>query len=110
MNDYEFIDISNDECYTVIRFKDTYLGLRQAPVVIDDTTYVPLRSFAVTSGINLEWSDDSAKLEVDGNFTEIAEEDGIYINNTLFVPVRKIAEMLGFTVEYYEEYNLVKIF
>ena len=112
VNDNEFIDISKDECYTVIRFRDTYLGLRQAPVVIDDTTYVPLRSFAVTSGINLEWNNEnnSARLEIEGKVAEIAEEEGVYINNTLFVPVRKIAEMLGFTVEYYEEYNLVKIF
>ena len=112
VNDSEIIDICLDECYTVIRFKDTYLGLKNHPVVIDGSTYVPLRSFAVTSGINLEWNNynQSAILQKDGNVAEIAEEDGIYINDSLFVPVRKVAEMLGYSVEYYDEYNLVKIF
>ena len=45
-------------------------------VVIDDTTYVPLRSFAVTSGINLEWNNEnnSARLETEGKVAEIVSK------------------------------------
>lgn len=111
VNDDYLIDIPQNNNNTVIRYKDTYLGLNTAPFMIDGVTYIPLRSFCVTSGMSIVWNEEAqSALVSDGeNSVLVSNEQAVYIDDKMYVPVRWLGERLGYTVNYNNDYNLVRI-
>ena len=93
------------------------VSIDAAPYVKDDRTYVPLRALAQDFGATVDWDEETGDITVDGNginvvlkvgettYTVNGEERNMDVapeldsaaNRTL-VPVRFVAEALGYTV------------
>lgn len=88
-----------------------------APYVKDSRTYVPLRALAQSFGADVNWDEETGEITVDGNGTKVVLEVGkttYTVNDNektmdvapeldsaagrTLVPVRFVAEALGYTV------------
>ena len=88
-----------------------------APYVKDSRTYVPLRALAQSFGAEVNWDEKTGEITVDGNGTKVVLEVGkttYTVNDNektmdvapeldsaagrTLVPVRFVAEALGYTV------------
>jgi hypothetical protein len=61
------------------------------------TVYVPLRAGAKSLGINVKWHTDtqSAQICTDKGCTLIRKSQGITVNGSLLLPLRKMGEATG---------------
>ncbi len=109
-------------------------GLQMAPVIIEDRTMVPVRDVFETLGSEVIWHDDTCQVEivdngvsvmikigdrntyVNGNKVPIADDQPLpmligYHADTLksMVPVRFVAEQLGYNVGWDEKTRTVSI-
>ncbi len=96
----------------------------QKPIMVDDTTYIPLRAFSDSVGGTILWdgSKRAATMEKDGHsfmfyvdtnvcFVDGIEKDysSIIYQDLTFIPLRAVSEVLGYTVEWDDLYLTVKI-
>lgn len=61
------------------------------------TVYVPLRAGAQSLGISVKWHDDTqmAQICTDKGCTLIRKSEGIIVNGSLLLPLRKMGEATG---------------
>ncbi len=96
----------------------------EKPILIEGTTYIPLRAFSDAVGGTLEWDEKelAAKVNIDSHFFAFYPEtnrciiDGterdyevFYYNNLTFIPIRAVSEILGYSVSWDDFYLTVKI-
>lgn len=113
--------------YTVpvdIDINGSFVKCAQKPILINGTTYIPLRAFADAVGGTIEWDGErNVATMVKSNHTfefylgkEYSVIDGSKVdypsvdyNDLTFVPVRAVSETLGYKVEWDDFYLTVKI-
>lgn len=111
INDNGRLSVKNPADEIVVRYDNTYLGLKYKPVFIDDKIYVPLESFAKTTGISLTYDKTLNVFTLkDGKYVITLDfENLVYIDDVLYSPIRLIGEALSYDVTYNENYNLVRL-
>ena len=102
----------------------SFIKCTQKPILIDNTTYIPLRAFSDAIGGAIAWDENesSATLTKDGHsFAFYPEKDfciidgikqnyaSVFHNDLTFIPVRAVSDVLGFDVEWDDFYLTVKI-
>lgn len=113
--------------YTVpvdIEINGHFIKCAQKPILIDNSTYIPLRAFSDAVGGIIEWNEAemSATLNAYGHFfvfypdKDFCLVDGepknytsIFYNDLTFIPVRAVSEVLGYDVSWDDFYLTVKI-
>lgn len=96
----------------------------QKPILIDGTTYIPLRAFSDAVGGIIDWDSENscATMTKDGHtFSFYPDKDyclidgmekkypSVVYKDLTFIPVRAVAETLSYTVEWDDFYLAVKI-
>ena len=99
----------------IIKVNDEFLGFDKKPYISDGYTYAPLRFLCEALGAEVDWADGVITIEADGVKIRLAENNKVaYVNNkaeiiaapavnndsTAYIPVRYVAERLGFKVGY----------
>lgn len=114
--DYVMIVVGDER----IDFGDT------APEIINYRTYAPIRSFSNNLGAEVDWDNDTytATLKKNGtvitvspNSSEAVRVNGIAVqgnefyfkNERLMLPYRFIAETFGYTVDFFDAYNIARV-
>ncbi|MFE4573298.1 copper amine oxidase N-terminal domain-containing protein [Paenibacillus chitinolyticus] len=100
--------------------------LPAAPVLVNDTTMLPLRFIGESFGAEVKWENDSRKAilttsekvillhvgeptaTINGIVTEL-EQSPVIVNDTTLVPLRFIAESLNRTVTYDHDTKIISI-
>ncbi|GKS12155.1 hypothetical protein YDYSY3_31550 [Paenibacillus chitinolyticus] len=100
--------------------------LSAAPVLVNDTTMLPLRFIGESFGAEVKWENDSRKAilttsekvillhvgeptaTINGIVTEL-EQSPVIVNDTTLVPLRFIAESLNRTVTYDNDTKIISI-
>ena len=113
--------------YTVpvdIEINGNFIKCAQKPILIDNSTYIPLRAFSDAVGGIIEWNEAemSATLNAYGHFfvfypdRDFCLVDGmkknytsVFYNDLTFIPVRAVSEVLGYDVSWDDFYLTVKI-
>lgn len=113
--------------YTVpvdIEVNGHFIKCAHKPILINNSTYIPLRAFSDAIGGIIEWNETemSATLGVDGHFfvfypdKDFCLVDGtpknytsVFYNDLTFIPVRAVSEVLGYDVSWDDFYLTVKI-
>lgn len=102
------------------------LGFEQQPVIIDGTTFMPVRFLLETAGAEVTWDEDTLSAHITyanknvviTNNTTTAYIDNIpteltsparIINGKMMIPLRFISESLGFDVEWDQETMSVNV-
>ncbi len=111
---YEFA-----ECDSQIFYNGELLCFDTAPVIEDDRTLIPLRGFFEKTGASAEWDDasktavitvgetvisvspDRYGIKINGNY-KYADVPPRLINGRIMIPLRFLAEELGYTVAWGE--------
>ena len=107
-----------------IDINGSFIKCVQKPIIINGTTYIPLRAFSDAIGGALYWNDveKGATMIKDNHSFSFYPEKGISVidgvtssypsviyNNLTFIPVRAISETLNYSVTWDEFYLTVKI-
>lgn len=107
-----------------IAVNGSFIKCAVKPVMIDSSTYIPLRAFSDAIGGDISWDGEQmiATLVKDGHTFEFYSDmdfctvDGepkpytsVNYRDLLFVPVRAISEVLGYKVEWDDLYLIVKV-
>ena len=107
-----------------IEVNGSFIKCEQKPILIDSTTYIPLRAFARAIGGDISWDEKemAATMTKDGHTfvfylgKDYCLIDGVKNNygsvdykDLTFVPVRAVSETLGYNVEWDDFYLTVKI-
>lgn len=107
-----------------IDINGSFVKCTQKPILIDGTTYIPLRAFSDAVGGSVEWdsAQNCATMTKDGHtFSFYTEMDyclidgekknypSVVYKDLTFIPVRAVSETLGYTVEWDDFYLTVKI-
>ena len=107
-----------------IDINGSFIKCAQKPVLINGTTYIPLRAFSDATGGKVEWraEDSCATMTKDGHTFSFYPEknysliDGkeknypsVVYKDLTFIPVRAVSETLGYSVEWDDFYLSVKI-
>lgn len=107
-----------------ININGSFIKCVEKPILIDGTTYLPLRAFSDAIGGTIEWDGEerAATMTKDGHsFTFYVEKDVCVVDGTeqdytsvihrdlTFVPIRAISDVLGYNVKWDEFYLTVKI-
>lgn len=102
----------------------SFIKCSQKPIMIDGTTYIPLRAFSDAVGGTVSWDNDArcAKMEKGGhNFSFYVEANVCVVDGTekdytsviyqdlTFIPLRAISEVLGYDVLWDDANLTVKI-
>ncbi len=102
----------------------SFIKCAEKPILMDGTTYIPLRDFSDAVGGTIEWNGEemSATMLKDGHtFVFYLENDyclidgdqknygSVVYNGLTFVPVRAVSEVLGYEVSWDDFYLAVKI-
>ncbi len=102
----------------------SFIKCTEKPIIIDGTTYIPLRAFSDAVGGTTNWNEEdmSATVEKDGHTfvfyidKDFSLIDGVKTNHkavlhsdVTFVPVRALSEVLGYDVVWDKDYLTVKI-
>jgi hypothetical protein len=71
-------------------------------VLRGDTVYVPLRAGATSLGLSVKWHEaaHSAQVCSASGCALIRQSDGITVNNSLLVPLRRMGEVTGAAVRW----------
>lgn len=102
------------------------MELTMPPLLINNSTYVPLRGVFEQMGVNVRWDVPSrAVVAVKGSTTLIlnsvtgqttvngkiiaTDQKPVFINDSVYVPLRLISEMLGAQVEWDADAYAVRI-
>ena len=102
-----------------------------APIIVNDRTLVSADELLQQYHIPYTWHNDSKKIEIESPNNEIIElavdtnimlsktndsTEAIYldaratmIDNKLFIPLRAVSEALGYTVDWYDEYESASV-
>lgn len=107
-----------------ISVNGSFIKCAQKPIMVENSTYIPLRAFSDAIGATISWdAKESAATITKGNhcFVFYSGRDYCYINgeqtshkaieykDLLFVPVRAMTTALGYGVEWDSAYLTVKI-
>lgn len=102
----------------------SFIKCTEKPILINNTTYIPLRAFSDAIGGTIEWNEteNAATMYKDGHsFAFYPERDyciidgtkqnypSVFYNDLTFIPVRAISDALSFNVEWDDFYLTVKI-
>ena len=103
-----------------VKLDGEYLSFKVPPIIEQDRTLVPLRFLLERAGAEVLWENESAIVRYGGKEIQIpigsdtARVDGVaqkmdvpakLIQDKTFIPLRFVAEQLGFQVSYLEEEN-----
>jgi len=118
-------DTFNGYNYPVdIDVNGSFIKCPQKPILIDGTTYIPVRAFSDAIGGLVEWNSESkcATMTKDGHTFvfntqagtttadgEVTPYKTVVHGGYTMVPVRAVSEVLGYTVEWDDAYLTVKI-
>lgn len=101
-----------------------FIKCTEKPIMINNTTYIPLRAFSDATGGTIIWDENemAAIMTKDGHSFIFYPESGrcmidgienaykpMYYNDLTFIPVRAVSETLGYTVNWDDSYLTVKI-
>jgi len=80
-------------------------------VLRGDTVYVPLRAGAQSLGISVKWHEDTqmAQICTDKGCSLIRKSEGIVVNGSLLLPLRKMGEATGAKVSWDAANKAVRI-
>jgi len=107
-----------------IEINGHFIQCVEKPIIINGTTYIPLRAFTDAIGGSIVWNadDSTATMTKDGHtFVFYTNEDyclidgvqnnhpSIIYKDLTFIPVRAVSEVLNYTVEWDSFYLTVKI-
>lgn len=107
-----------------IEVNGSFIKCDEKPILIDSTTYIPLRAFSDAIGGTIEWNETEmiATMHKDGHSFAFYPEkeyciiDGIkqnhasvFHNDLTFIPVRAVSDVLEYSVEWDDFYLTVKI-
>ena len=107
-----------------IAVNGNFIKCAQKPIMVDNSTYIPLRAFSDAIGASVEWdaSSKTATIKKGGHtFVFYSGRDYCYIDGVqknhkainykdlLFIPVRAMVTTLGYGVEWDAAYLTVKI-
>ncbi|WP_339316120.1 stalk domain-containing protein [Paenibacillus sp. FSL R10-2734] len=109
-----------------VQLNNNEMELTMAPLLINNSTYVPLRGVFQQMGVNVRWDVPSRSVvAVKGSTTLIlnsvngqttvdgkgiaTDQKPVFINDSVYVPLRLISEMLGAKVEWDAEAYAVRI-
>ena len=107
-----------------ITVNGSYIKCTEKPIMIDGTTYIPLRSFSDAVRGTVSWNNDerAAKMEKNGHTflfyieKNICVADGIekdyasiIYQDLTFIPLRAVSEVLGYDVQWDDVNLTVKI-
>lgn len=107
-----------------IAVNGSFIKCARKPVMVNSSTYIPLRAFSDAIGGEITWDEEqmAASLIKDGHtfvfYSDmdfciidgaIKEYGSVNYKDLLFVPVRAISEVLGYGVEWDDLYLTVKI-
>lgn len=107
-----------------IAINGSFIRCTHKPILVNNSTYIPLRAFADAVGADISWDEEqnAATMTKDGHtfvfYTEKSYSliDGeksdygaILYKDLTFVPVRAVSEALGYGVEWDDLYLTVKI-
>lgn len=113
--------------YTIpvdIEINGSFIRCDNKPILLEGTTYIPLRAFSDAIGGNILWDETqmAAAMEKDGHSFVFYLEKGYCLidgverqyssvleSNLTFVPVRAVSEVLGYDVSWDSFYLTVKI-
>lgn len=93
-------------------YVDGKLQSYNPPAVLrGDTVYVPLRAGAQSLGISVKWHDDTQMAQVctDKGCSLIRKSEGIVVNGSLLLPLRKMGEATGAKVSWDASNKAVRI-
>ena len=118
-------DTHNGYNYPVdIDVNGSFIKCVEKPILINGTTYIPLRAFADAIGGTTVWNDENATATMQKaghTFTFFLQEDysvidevtkphkAVLYNNVTFIPVRAISETLGYDIYWDSSTLTVKI-
>lgn len=133
---YVSIDVLDSKCYCIpleafksevkVLYDGKYLGFDTAPVIENDRALIPLRFLFEQMGATVNWNEEleTATIEHEGRSIVISIDDTIalvdgkakkmdvparLINNRTMIPLRFIAEGLGYTVNWDENSRTAEI-
>lgn len=107
-----------------ISVNGSFIKCAQKPIMVDNSTYIPLRAFSDAIGASVNWdaNNKAATIQKSGHtFVFYSGQNYCYIDGTkkshkavnykdlLFIPVRAMATTLGYGVEWDSTYLTVKI-
>ena len=107
-----------------IDINGSFIKCAQKPIMIDSTTYIPLRAFSDAIGGEVSWDEEemTATMTKDGhsfsfyiqkNYClvdgEIKNYTSVIYKDLTFIPVRAVSEVLGYEVLWDDFYLTVKI-
>lgn len=107
-----------------IEINGSFIKCAQKPILIDGTTYLPLRAFCDAIGATVDWDNNEkvAKISKDGhsfsfytgkNYCLIdgvqKSYSSVIYKDLTFIPVRVISEVLRYNVKWDDFYLVVKI-
>ena len=107
-----------------IEINGEFIKCIQKPIIIDGTTYIPLRAFsdAIGGAVNWDAGEGTATMEKEGHTFVFCPEkdfcliDGVQTNHTsiiykdlTFIPVRAVSEVLNYEISWDSFYLTVKI-
>lgn len=107
-----------------IDINGNFIKCVEKPILINGTTYIPLRAFSDAVGGTIGWdeNENAATLTKDEHiFIFYPERDyslvdgeksdyvSIFYNDLTFIPVRAVSDVLGYSVEWDDFYLTVKI-
>ncbi len=113
--------------YTIpvdIEVNGHFIRCVEKPILIEGTTYIPLRAFSDAVGGSISWDEVNrvAVMEKDGHSFSFAPDTGsclingvatnyvsVLYENLTFIPVRAVSETLGYDVLWDDFYLTVKI-
>jgi len=95
------------------------MGRDNIPQIVDSRTLIPLRFVSETMGANVTWKSDSCTVEISKGNSQVVMQMGntvftnngkscsldvppAMINDRVFVPIRVLAEALGFNIQFYD--------
>jgi len=107
-----------------IEINGSFIKCVQKPIMIEGTTYLPLRAFSDAVGGIIEWNGEerAATMSKDGHtFVFYIEKNECTVDGTkrncasviyqdlTFIPIRAVSDVLGYHVDWDEDYLTVKV-
>lgn len=107
-----------------IDINGSFVKCAEKPILIDGTTYLPLRAFSDAIGGTISWDGEerAATMSKDGHtFVFYVEKDicvvdgteqdyaSVIYQNLTFIPVRAISDVLGYDIIWDEDYLTVRV-
>jgi len=107
-----------------IEINGSFIKCVQKPIMIEGTTYLPLRAFSDAVGGIIEWNGEerAATMSKDGHtFVFYIEKNECMVDGTkrncasviyqdlTFIPIRAVSDVLGYHVDWDEDYLTVKV-